>query len=211
MVEIVQAGPDQGVSSVLDLVNFRTGGNLVLRTPRVGFFTTPTFLAEWNTNNSNQARVTTNQTLIVALGRAMTPQNATPPPSLAALDQAHASQPACLACHQSLDPMRQFFRQQYSYYFHPQTSSAQIGLSGSFGFRGVTSSGRTIFDLADQLAAHPDFPAAWTQKLCTWANSAPCLETDPEFVRVVGIFAGSNFSWSALTVELFSSPLASYA
>src|SRR5207237_700326 len=118
---------------------------------------------------------------------------------------------ADLACHPSLDPMRQFFRQQYSYYFHPQTTSAQIGLSGSFGFRGVTSSGRTIFDLADQLAAHPDFAAAWTQKLCTWANSAPCLETDPEFVRVAGIFAGSNFSWSALAVELFSSPLISYA
>ena len=49
------------------------------------------------------------------------------------------------------------------------------------------------------------------QKLCTWANSAPCLETDPEFVRVAGVFASSNFSWSTLTVELFSSPLVSYA
>ncbi|OLE63228.1 MAG: hypothetical protein AUG04_06225 [Deltaproteobacteria bacterium 13_1_20CM_2_69_21] len=210
MVTVRQPSASETTTRVFDLPSFRAGADLVLRTPRVGFLTTPSFLAQWNTNNSNQARVTTNQTLIVALGRAMTPQNATLPPSLAALDQAHASQPACLACHQSLDPMRQFFRQQYSYYFHPQTNSAQMALSGSFGFRGVTSSGRTIFDLADQFAAHPDFAAAWTQKLCTWANSAPCLETDPEFVRVAGIF-GSNFSWSALAVELFSSPLVSYA
>ena len=212
MVTLRQPSGSESTTRVFDLASFRTGADLVLRTPRVGFFTTPSFLAEWNTNGSNQARVTLNQTLIVALGRAITPQTATPPPSLAALDQAHASQgPACLACHQSLDPMRQFFRQQYSYSFHPQTSSAQTGLPGSFGFRGVTYQGRTIFDLADQLAAHPDFAAAWTQKLCTWANSAPCLETDPEFVRIAGVFASSNFGWSALTVELFSSPLVSYA
>src|SRR5712664_804931 len=212
MVTVRQPAASESTTRVFDLASFRAGADLVLRTPRVGFFTTPTFFAEWNTNGSNQARVTLNQTLIVALGRAVTPQNATPPPSLAALDQTHASQgPACYACHQSLDPMRQFFRQQYSYSFHPQTSSTQTALPGSFGFRGVTFQGRTIFDLADQLAAHPDFAAAWTQKLCTWANSAPCLETDPEFVRVAGIFAASNFSWSVLAVELFSSPLISYA
>src|SRR5438309_12049061 len=106
----------------------------------------------------------------------MTPQNATTPPSLAALDQAHASQPACFACHQSLDPMRQYFRQQYSYYFHPQTTPAQMSLNGSFGFRGVSLAGSSIFDLASQLAAHPDFAGAWVQKLCTWANSARCDE-----------------------------------
>ena len=212
MVTVRQPSASESTTRVFDLASFRAGADLVLRTPRVGFFTTPTFFAEWNTNGSNQARVTLNQTLIVALGRAVTPQNATPPPSLAALDQTHASQgPACYACHQSLDPMRQFFRQQYSYSFHPQTSSTQTALPGSFGFRGVTFQGRTIFDLADQLAAHPDFAAAWTQKLCTWANSAPCLDTDPEFVRVAGVFGSSNFNWSTLTVELFSSPLVSYA
>ncbi len=211
MVTVRQPSAPESTTRVFDLPSFRAGADLVLKTPRVGFFTTPTFLAEWNTNKSNQARVTMNQTLIVALGRAMSPQNATPPPSLAAVDQAHAALPACFACHQSLDPMRQFFRQQYSYYFHPQTNTTQTGLPGSFGFRGVTFQGGTIFDLADQLAAHPDFAAAWTQKLCTWANSAPCPETDPEFVRIAGAFASSNFSWSALTVELFSSPLVSYA
>ncbi len=211
MVEIVPAGPDEGTSSVLDLVNFRTGGNLLLRTPRVGFFTTPSFLAEWNTNDSNQARVTANQTLIVALGHAISPQNATLPPSTAAVDLDHAPQgSACYACHQSLDPMRQFFRQQYSYYFHPQTDPDEMSLSGSFGFRGVSSSGRSVFDLASQLAAHPDFAGAWVQKLCTWANSMRCDESDPEFARIATIFSDSEYNWRTLEVTLFSSPLVSY-
>lgn len=211
MVDIVQAGSGQGTSSVLDLTNFRTGGNLLLRTPRVGFFTTPSFLAEWNTNNSNQARVTANQTLIVALGHGISPQNATLPPSLASLDQNHAAPgTACFACHQSLDPMRQFFRQQYSYYFHPQTSQTQTTLPGSFGFRGVSLSGSSIFDLASQLAGHPDFAGAWVEKLCTWANSARCDETDGEFARIAAIFADSNYDWKTLELVLFSSPLVTY-
>jgi hypothetical protein len=211
MVEVVQANPGQGTSSVLDLRNFRTGGNFLLRTPRIGFFTTPSFLAEWNTNNSNQARVTANQTLIVALGHGISPQNATLPPSIASVDQTHAPQgTACFACHQSLDPMRQFFRQQYSYYFHPQTSQTQISQPGSFGFRGVSLSGSSIFDLASQLAGHPDFAASWVQKLCTWANSARCDESDGEFARIAAIFADSNYDWKTLELILFTSPLVTY-
>jgi hypothetical protein len=182
-----------------------------LRTPRVGFFTTPSFLAEWNTNNSNQARVTANQTLIVALGHGISPQNATLPPSTAAVDQTHAAPgTACYACHQSLDPMRQYFRQQYSYYFHPQTSQAQISQPGSFGFRGVSLSGSSIFDLASQLAGHPDFAGSWVQKLCTWANSARCDETDGEFQRIAALFADSNYDWKTLELTVFSSPLVTY-
>jgi len=211
MVEIVQANPGQGTSSVLDLTNFRTGGNLLLRTPRVGFFTTPSFLAEWNTNNSNQARVTANQTLIVALGHGISPQNATLPPSTASVDQTHAAPgTACFACHQSLDPMRQYFRQQYSYYFHPQTSQAQISQPGSFGFRGVSLSGSSIFDLASELAGHPDFAGSWVQKLCTWANSMRCDESDGEFQRIAALFADSNYDWRTLELTVFSSPLVTY-
>jgi hypothetical protein len=182
-----------------------------LRTPRVGFFTTPSFLAEWNTNDSNQARVTANQTLIVATGHAMSPQNATLPPSTAAVDLDHAPRgTACYACHQSLDPMRQFFRQSYSYYFHPQVDADETSLPGSFGFRGLSTSGATIFDLASRLAAHPDFPGAWVQKLCTWANSSRCDEGDPEFVRIATIFSDSLYDWKTLEVTLFSSPIVSY-
>ena len=46
-----------------------TATTLTLSLPRVGFYTTPAFLALWNTNDSNQHRVTANQTLMVALGR----------------------------------------------------------------------------------------------------------------------------------------------
>ncbi len=211
LVNVRAPAAGEATTPVFALAGFRAGHDLVLHTPRVGFFTTPSFLAEWNTNNSNQARVTLNQTLIVALGRAISPQNASLPPSLLPVDQAHAPQgSACFACHQSLDPLRQFFRQQYSLSFHLQAAPAQMSLPGSFGFRGVTASGSTIFDLGKILAAHPDFAAAWTQKLCTYANSAPCDETDPEFQRLTKVFADSNFSWGALTVELFSSPLVSY-
>lgn len=211
MVEVVQAGPDDGTSAITDLVNFRSGGSLLLHSPRVGFFTTPSFLAEWNTNDSNQARVTANQALIVATGHGMSPANATLPPSTAAVDTDHAAPgTACYACHQSLDPMRQFFRQQYSYSFHAQVNPDEVSLAGSFGFRGVSVAGSGIFDLAAQLAAHPDFAGAWVQKLCTWANSARCDETDGEFQRVAGIWADSNYDWRTLEVTLFTSPLVTY-
>jgi len=211
LVNVRTPNPGEATSRVFDILSFRSGNDLVLNTPRVGFFTTPAFLAGWSTNKSNQARVTLNQTLIVALGRAISPANATLPPSVSAVDTVHAQLGTeCYACHQSLDPMRQFFRQQYSYYFHSQTSAAQLSLPGSFGFRGVSASGTTIFDLASQLAAHPDFAEAWTQKLCTYANSAPCLTTDAEFVRVAQVFKDSNFDFGKLVVEIFSSPLVTY-
>src|SRR5438445_13702238 len=112
MVTVRQPSASETTTRIFDLPSFRAGADLVLRTPRVGFFTTPSFLAEWNTNDSNQARVTANQTLIVALGHGMTPQNATLPPSTNAVDRDHAPVGStCFACHQSLDPMRQYFRQ----------------------------------------------------------------------------------------------------
>ena len=43
----------------------RNATELTLSLPRVGFYTTPAFLALWNTNDSNQHRVTANQTLLV--------------------------------------------------------------------------------------------------------------------------------------------------
>ena len=51
-----------------DLPTLRAATTLTLSLPRVGFYTTPAFLALWNTNDSNQHRVTANQTLLVALG-----------------------------------------------------------------------------------------------------------------------------------------------
>ena len=48
-------------------------------------------------------------------------------------------------------------------------------------------------------------------KLCYYANSAPCLEDDPEFQRVATVFKNSNFNFRTLVRELFSSPLVTLA
>jgi len=53
MVTVRQPSASETTTRVFDLPSFRAGADLVLRTPRVGFFTTPTFLAQWNTNNSS--------------------------------------------------------------------------------------------------------------------------------------------------------------
>ena len=58
-----------------DLPALRAATTLTLSLPRYGFYTTPAFLALWNTNDSNQHRVTANQTLLVALGQAFTAEN----------------------------------------------------------------------------------------------------------------------------------------
>src|SRR2546426_881826 len=56
MVTVRQPSASETTTRVFDLPSFRAGADLVLRTPRVGFFTTPTFLAQWDTNNSNHAQ-----------------------------------------------------------------------------------------------------------------------------------------------------------
>jgi len=48
-----------------DLGILRGGNELLINTPHPGFFSTPAFMANWATNNSNQMRVTLNQSLIV--------------------------------------------------------------------------------------------------------------------------------------------------
>ncbi len=74
----------------------------------------------------------------------------------------------------------------------------------------MSASGSGFFDLASQLAGHPDFAGAWVQKLCTWANSAPCDESDGEFARIAAIFFESNYDWRTLEVTIFTSPLVTY-
>ena len=211
MVTIRPPNAGEATTRFWDLNTIRSGSELVLGVPRVGFFTTMAFVGEWQTNTSNQARVTINQTMIVALNKSIDLSNTTPPRSLASLDQAHAAPGTeCYQCHQSLDPLRQLYRQVFSLHFHQQTSPAMTALPGQFAFHGVSVQGNTIFDLAKNLAGHPMFAAAWVQKLCTYATSAECLEDDPEFMRLVAAFKASNYSWPVLVRELFSSPLVTY-
>src|SRR5580692_4031033 len=114
--------------------------------PRVSFFTTPSFLAIWNTNDSNQHRVTANQALLGALGEGFTNPNAAipTPPSAIGLDGTHAvTGTVCYACHKSLDPMRQFWANSFDY---DDQVNATPGTTASFGFGNVQQNGSTLVD-----------------------------------------------------------------
>ncbi len=208
MVRIRQPASGEATTQLFDLPSMRAGNELVLRVPRVGFFTTPAFNAHWRTNSSNVARVMTNQSLIVGLGAPIDTTNTTQPLSLAALDQTHAAPgTSCFACHQTLDPMRQYFRHDYTLYGSVQQDPTQLAMPGQFAFHGVVGTGNSIADFATRVATHPMFAAAWVQKLCVYATSQTCDTTDPEFQRLVGVFRNSNYSWNTLVQALFTSPL----
>src|SRR5215831_2907734 len=209
MVTLRPPAANEAVTKFYDLPALRTTNELVLSIPRVGFFSTPAFFANWQTNISNQMRATMNQTLIVALGAQVDGTDTTsvpgnPPPGL---DAAHAGAGACFVCHQTLDPLRSILASSWSWNYHDQLEAAFGAQKGLFAFHGVITPVNTIGDMGQALAQHPLFAPAWVQKLCTYANSSPCVETDPEFTRIVGVFQSSGYSWNALVAELMSSPL----
>ena len=100
-----------------DLPAIRAATSLGLKLPRVGFFTTPAFVAAWNTNHSNRHRVTA----ISPPGRAQTGFQ------LGQRQRAHAAKlerarpgarghgQRCLGCDKSLDPLKQFFAKTYDF------------------------------------------------------------------------------------------------
>jgi hypothetical protein len=189
---------------------------LVLATPRVGFLTTPAFFANWPTNPSNSYRVATNQALIVALGRSFDDRSTTVQVSETSVDAQHVEPGSvCFACHQTLDPMRDFFKQSYSLTYFQQLDLANkrnpIPAEGVFSIEGVTVRGRGIEAFAKAIAEHPRFATAWTLKLCHQANAAPCREDDPEVKRVADAFRDAKFDFRVLVRELYSSPLVTYA
>jgi hypothetical protein len=208
LVNIRAPNVGEPITPFYDLPSLRSANELVLKTPRVGFFSTPAFGANWPTNQSNQMRVTANQTLIVATGMAVDGTDATSPSTTPGLDAVHAAPgSACFGCHQQLDPTRSILSSTYSWYYYPQTDLNLTRQKGLFAFQGVITPVNTIDDFASALASHPAVPAAWAEKLCYWMNSAPCASDDPEFQRVVGVFQRSGLSWNALVHELASSPL----
>jgi hypothetical protein len=192
-----------------DLPALRTGNQLVVRTPRVGFFSTPAFFANWPTNVSNQQRDTLNQALIVGLGRSINPVDKGTSTVLDTGKDGQHSDPTspCYSCHQIMDPMRNVFRQVYTYSYHGQYDPTQLYSVASFDYLGEKRPLNSLDDFASALVNHPRFAAAWAQKLCYYANSSPCSEDDPEFLRVVKAFVDSNYDFHTLVVELFSSPL----
>ena len=203
----------EAVTVFYDLPTLRSATTLVLSIPRVGFFSTPAFFANWQTNTSNQMRVTMNQTLIVALGASVDGSDRTTPATdlPAGFDAVHAASPACAHCHVTLDPTRSIFAASYSWNYHDQLDTTWSGQPGEFIFQGVVQPVTGIADLGSTLAAHPFFAAAWVEKLCYYANSGPCDAADPEFQRLVSLFQSSNYSWNTLVAELFASPLTTNA
>jgi hypothetical protein len=213
MVTIRPPASGESPTAFYDLATFRSSASaeLVLSVPRLGFFSTPAFFANWPTNTSNQMRVTMNQALIVATGAAVDGTDVTQPTSTPGLDSAHATTPACLYCHRTLDPTRSIFAATYSWNYHDQIDPTFRGQNGIFAFRGLVRTMGSLADLGGALASHPLLPQAWVQKLCYYVNSSPCDTSDPEFQRVVGVFQSSNLSWNVLVRELLSSPLTTNA
>jgi hypothetical protein len=211
MVTIRPPAKGESPTDFYDLPTLRGASELVLTIPRIGFFSTPAFFANWQTNTSNQMRVTINQSLIVATGAQVDGTDLTQPSSTPGLDQAHAALPDCLTCHQTLDPTRSILSSTYSWNYHQQVAPDLVALKGVFVFQGVDKNLSSVSDLADALATHPFFAKAWAQKLCYYVNSRECDPDDPELDRVVGVFQSSGYSWNALVKELLASPLSTGA
>lgn len=192
------------------LDQLRGATELAVRTDRMGFATTLGFLSTWPTNEDNAARVTVNQALIVALGASFDGETVTDF-SPTTLDEEHSAPgTACYSCHQTLDPMRDFFRQSYSFNYGRQSDAVRSTLEPHFVFRGVRRTGEGVRDFARTLAEHPDFPRGWAQKFCVYANGAPCPEESPEFAAVLEAFTSSGLDFRVLLRTLFSSPLVTH-
>jgi hypothetical protein len=225
-VDIQPKTASQAYIQPYDIPTLRNTTALPLALPRIGFYTTPAFLALWNTNDSNQHRVTANQTLLVTLGQSFTPEATIIPLSTAGLDPNHAvTGTDCYGCHKSLDPLRQFWANQLDFndrndfitrsFTGAMPNPRPTSTGGVLAFGNVNMAGASISDLPGLLmqvnngADQPidRFAISITQKLCFFANSTACDETDPEFGRVALAFQSNNYNFALLIKELFSSPL----
>ncbi|HEY1956446.1 MAG TPA: hypothetical protein VGH28_12560 [Polyangiaceae bacterium] len=214
MTTIVPASDPTKITHFYDVPALRTATQLTLSIPRVGFFTTPAFIANWPTNASNQMRVVMNQMFIVATNTAVDGTDPTMPPSTPGLDAKHASDPACEGCHRILDPSRLTLATTYSWNFGLQQDAKwqDAGAGGQlFAFQGEVQNVSSIYDVGKALANHPLLASGWTQKLCYYANAEACVTTDPEFERLAKLFQSSNYSWNALVKAVVTSPITTHA
>jgi|GEM_PF-261705 len=232
LVTITEGAPTIAPWDIPAIRAIPDGGSISLALPRVGFYTTPAFLGLWRTNDSNQHRVTANQTLIAAIGMGFTSAQELTPVTTVGLDEDHSATNAeCFGCHKLLDPLREFWENQFDYNDRNDFADNQ-GTSGSgfpFGgtatkerpetkggalaFLNVNETGANIDSLGPLLTSVADaeglsrFAISMAQALCYWADSAGCAESDPEFRRIVEAFSDSNFNYQVLVTELMSSPL----
>ncbi len=198
-----------------ELESHRHATEMLLHVPRVGFFTTPAFFAVWATNEDNQSRVTANQTLITAFGESIDDSQRIAPSRDDALDGVHADPTSvCWGCHRTLDPMRQVFRQEYTYFSSEQLDEDVRAVPSSFSWNGVVAEPSSIFEFAEIIATHPDFARGWVQKMCFYANSRACPDArldDRELIdEIVREFA-RGYDFRKMVRSLFSSPLVTNA
>ncbi len=194
-----------------ELPSLRSATSVNFHIPRVGFSGTLAFETNWGTNVTNEDRVTTNQTLIVAINQSIDGENTVTTFPVGATDADHASNPACTGCHSQLDPIKEYFNHSDSLYYSDQLSSASLSTQAAFGIDGVSATGTFIPDLMATLSTHPRYALAWAQKLQFWATSEPAEETDPELIRIANVFSTQNFNFNALALEVFTSPLVTFA
>ena len=210
LVNVRKPNGSESITPFWNMKTIRQANELVLKVPRVGFFSTPAFHANWQTNTSNQMRVTINQALIVALGKQVDGTDPTQvpanPPGLAA-DHVSAGQ-ACLGCHQTLDPTRSILMANYTSGYGIQTD-ASIPTS-TFYFQQQIVPVHDLGDFGAALATHPLLADGWVQKLCYYATSNACTTSDPEYIRIRDDFK-NGFSWKKLIEDVFSSPIVTYA
>lgn len=210
MVTVRRPLSNEYVHEMFDLDTLRAGNVLIVDSPRIGFMTTPAFLSQWSTNVSNSSRALANQVMIVALGGQVDGSDHLALTNPSAVDPNHANDAACFACHQTLDPLRQFFRQSFTLTGSPQNDANQRNIPATMSFRGQVVSGTGVEDWAAALAAHPLYATAWTVKVCSWANSAPCAADDPEVLRIAADFKASNYNFNRLVRDVMTSPLVTY-
>lgn len=207
MVTLRAAAPGETATPFYDLPALRKARELPLAVPRVGFYSTPAFFANWPTNASNQMRVTINQALIVATGSSIDGTDSTMAPGTPGLDAVHARRADCFSCHKTMDPTRSILSATWSYGYNRQLDEALAAQPGMFAFRGVTEAVKNVDDFGAVLARHPLVAPAWVQKLCHYVNSGPCDEADAEFQRIVTSFRESGYAWNALVKAHVTSPL----
>lgn len=211
LVNLRRTKPGERSTPFWDFDKILNGNEIVLRIPRVGYYTTPAFLGQAPSNLNNQARVTINQAMIVGLHQAFDGHDQTMPANTAALVPEH-SQPgtSCYACHITMDPMRQFFRQVIDEDGHVQEDSKLKQIPGVWAWDGVSDVGTDIADFGQHIIKSPRFPLAWVQKVCTWINSVPCDETDPEILLIAGEFKDSGFDFIKMFKRVLTSKVTTY-
>lgn len=199
----------ESVHRFFDLAQFRSGNELIVDLPYVGFFTFPAFQLTWETNEGNDHRVSINQALIAALGDSFDGEDSIIPQSIdGLLDEAHASpNTECYSCHKTMDPMRQFFRQSFTYNGLVQRDASISSVSGLFAYGNMEKTGNGVADLGKFMAEHPRFAGAWVQKMCTWANSKPCDADSAVFLKIADNFRKNGYKFKDMMVDLMSSPL----